>query len=527
MKWYEAAMSPSESEPGDRETILEATEIPAVAIEAPKVVPSFVRTAFGHGAIYILGGAVSQGMGFLLFPFLTRVLTPHDYGIIDLAGLAGTLAGVTIALEVSQGLARYFLETEDADERRILASTAFIFTVATFSIGAILALVFDKRLAVLLFGHGVRSTVMAVAIIGMWCGGILYITQFLLQIQLRPAAFGVVTIVTTVVGMGTSAILVLGFRHGVLGFLIGQSVGAAAGAAVAFGLSRGLYRRRFDRKRLRRMLVYSVPLIPGSVGVFLNAYADRLAIRSRLDVADVGIYGAGYRLSLIVSLLLLGVQMALAPLVLSRHAEPKTGPELARLFRLFCAAALAVVLVVSLFASELIHLLTRSAYYHGAQIVPFVIPASFLGGMYVFAPGLNIVKRTNVIGLVVGLAGAVNLILAFCMVGPLGIRGPALAFLVACAAGFVALMALSQRVYPVPHDWRRLLPRVGTIGALVGISAASIGETVSIKHILIKLALASFGLIVIGGLLDQAEFIELGRFLRQSGQTLRRRQQTI
>src|SRR5205085_2597148 len=101
-----------------------------------------------------------------------------------------------------------------------------------------------------------------VTIVGLWCGGILYITQFLLQIQLRPATFGVVTAVTTLFGMGTSAILVLGFRIGVLGVLIGQSVGASAGAAVAFSLSRSLYRFRFDRERLKRMLAYSVPLIP-------------------------------------------------------------------------------------------------------------------------------------------------------------------------------------------------------------------------------------------------------------------------
>jgi O-antigen/teichoic acid export membrane protein len=429
---------------------------------------------------------------------------------------------VTIALEVSQGLGRYFLETHDPEERRTLASTALVFTVSNYSVAAVVALLFAKPLAAVLLGHGVRTSLMTVAIVGLWSSGILYLTQYLLQIQLRPAAFGVVTIVTTLFGLGTSAVLVLGFRVGVLGALIGQPIGAVAGAVVAFWLTRALYRFRFDVGRLKRMLGYSVPLIPGSVGVFLNAYADRLAIRSRLNVAEVGVYGAGYRLALIVSLLLLGLQGAVSPLVLSRHAEDETRIELARLFRLFCAMALAVVLLMSLFAPELLHILTRPAYYRGATVVPFVVAASFLAGMYVFAPGLNIVKRTRLLGLVAGLTGAVNLGLAFGLVGPLGIRGPALAFLVACAAGFVALMVLSQHVYPVPHDWRRLLPRAIAVGGLVAIAAAVLGETVSIGYVLIKLALAAVGLVVIAGLLDRAEFVELAHFLQGLGPMLRR-----
>ena len=493
-----------------------------VAGEPPGAAVSFVRTAFGHGAFYILGGVLSQATGFLLFPFFAHVLSPRDYGIIDLVALASTLAGVTVGLEVSQGLSRYFLETTEPEERRTLASTALVFTVSTFSAAAACALVFERPLAASLFGHGVRPAVAVTAIVGVWFSGILYLAQFLLQIQFRPAAFGLVTVVTTVCGVSTSAILVLGLRIGVLGAFVGQIVGAAAGAGVAFGLSRHLYSFRFDARRLRRMLSYSVPLIPGSVGVFLNAYADRIAIRTQLGVADVGVYGAGYRLALIVSLLLLGLQGAVSPLVLSRHAEERTRDDLARLFRLFCAMALAVLLLLSLFAIEVLHLLTPRAYHAGASVVAFVIAASFLGGMYVFAPGLNIVKKTALIGLVVGTTGAVNLILAFALVGPLGIRGPALAFLVACAAGFAALMALSQRVYRVPYEWRRLLPRAAAIGGLLAVAGGLLHETVSAEYVLIKLVLAAAGLVVISGLLDRGELVELARLLRDSAGMLRR-----
>src|SRR5690242_6841569 len=242
-------MPHSDTGSDDSPAILDDLETPSIADvggEPPGAAVSFVRTAFGHGALYVLGGALSQGVGLLLFPFFAQVLSPHDYGIIDLVALTATLAGVTVALEVSQGLARYFLEAQDAQERQTLASTALIFSFATYSLAAIAALVLVGPLTSVLFGQGVSPSLTAVAICGTWSAGILYLAQFLLQIQLRPGAFGVVTLITTLVGAATSVLLVFGVGTGVVGVLTGQLVGCAVGAALAFRLSRSLCRLRFD-----------------------------------------------------------------------------------------------------------------------------------------------------------------------------------------------------------------------------------------------------------------------------------------
>jgi O-antigen/teichoic acid export membrane protein len=242
------------------------------------------------------------------------------------------------------------------------------------------------------------------------------------------------------------------------------------------------------------MLAYSIPLIPASIGSFLNAYADRLAIRTRMTLADVGVYGAGYRLSLIVSIVLVGFQGAMTPLVLSRHEDEDTRAGLATMLRYFAAIALLIFLLISLFADELLHLLTRPAYYAGAKVVPFVVAGAFLGGMYGFAPGLNIAKRTRLLGTIIAATGLLNLALAFALVGPLGVRGPAVAFVVACAAGFAAVMAVSQRVYPVEHSWWRLGIVTATVVGVVVLSRVAFGHEVAVGAIVAKLGLAALGL---------------------------------
>jgi O-antigen/teichoic acid export membrane protein len=427
---------------------------------------SLAQRVFRDGTIYALAGVASQGIAFLLFPFFAHVFDPRDYGIIDLLGVVMILASLTVALEVAQGLGRHFSELRDHDEQRAYASTAWLFTLACYTAIGLVALLFAEPLCDLLLGEEVDPAILRVALGAIWCYGVGYLVIDLLRWRMRPKQFAAVSVTTTAVVTATSAVYVLVLDLGVEGAFLGQLSGFATGGALAAWLNRDLLGLRFSGERLRAMLAYSLPLVPASTGVFLNGYADRVAIQSRLSLDDVGVYGVGYRLSLIVGLTLIGFQGSLMPQVLSRHADLGTPFELSRVFRLFTALALTVTVLVSTFADELLRLLTPPEYHPADDVVPLVVAAAFFGGMYIFAPGLNIAKRTRPVAVVTVLGGLANLGLAFALVGPLGIEGAALAFLVTAAAVFAALMWWSQRLYPAPHPWGRLVAGLAAGAAL-------------------------------------------------------------
>lgn len=475
-----------------------------------------VRKFFSHGATYALAGVLSQGIAFLLFPFFAHVFEPRDYGIIDLLGLLATIVNLTIALEISQGLGRHFVEARDED-RVAYASTALWFSVAVYSGFVVVGQLLAGPLTDLVLGDDVDVGIMRVAICSIWFSGLLYLAQDLLRWDLRPRAFATVSVVTAAVTTASSAIYVLAFDWGVEGAIAGQLTGAATAGVLAFWFGRRRFALRFDGARWREMVTYSLPLVPASVGVFLNGYADRIAIQTHLSLDEVGVYGVGYRLSLIVGLTLMGFQGALTPLVLTRHEQPQTRADLARIFRLFCAIALVVLLLVTVFADELLRILTRPAYYDAATVVPIVVAAAFLAGMYIFAPGLNIAKRTRPFAIVAVLGGLANLALAFALVRPLGIEGAALAFLLTAAASFAALMTLSQRYYHVPHRWLSLGVATAAIAALTAVGAALPPAVDSASTAIAKLAVAAAGVVlVLVVLVDRDERRALAAALRSA-----------
>lgn len=424
---------------------------------------SLAQTVFRHGAVYAIAGLVSQGVAFFLFPFFAHQFSPADYGVLDLLTVIMVLANLTIALEVMQGLGRFYATAGSDGERRRLASTAFTFSLLCNAAFSILVFAFAGPLTRLALGDDVDPTIVRIAAGVFLANGLTSMATDLLRWQLRPIAFAAAAILNAVTITVASAVLVLGFDLGVEGAVLGQLIGMVVGGTLAFWLGRDQFRLRIDRVELRRMLAYSLPLVPASTGVFFNGYADRVAIQAQLDLGEVGIYGVAYRLSVIVSLTLVGFQGALLPQVLRHHDQENTPKDLARVFRLFCALALTITVAISSFGDELIRILTPPAYYRAEEVVPFVVAAAFLAGMFMFAPGLSIARRTRTYATATVAGGVANLVLALALVKPLGIQGAALAFLVTEAATFGTLMVLSQRHYPVPHQWRRLL-----VGAAMG-----------------------------------------------------------
>ena len=484
--------------------------------------PSMVGRFFRHGTTYAVSGILSQGIVFLLFPFLAHVFSPRDFGIIDLIAVVTTLVNLTIALEISQGLGRHLADARAIEERRAYASTAFVFTVAVYTTGLLISLAFVGPLTSLVLGEDVDPTIMAVGVCAMWCSGMLTLTQSVLRWQLRPVAYGAVAVATAAVAASTTVVLVFWFDSGVIGAVAGQLAGFGAGAALAYLLSRDLLRMRFDVDKFRGMLAFSLPLVPASIGVFLNGYADRIAIRSQATLHDVGLYGVGYRLSLVVSLTLLGFQGALLPLVLAHHERDETRLDLARIFRIFVAIACAVFLCVSLFADELLRVLTSPAFYSATVVVPFLIAGSFLAGMYIFAPGPSIARQTRPYLIVALASGVTNAVLAFALVGPLGIRGPAIGFLLASAGSFIALMAVSQRFYPVPHAWRELALAAAAAAAFVLVGRSFLAGAPTLLSVVAKIGLTALGLAVIARLLlSREELAELWRWRMRSTRILR------
>ncbi|MDO9551435.1 lipopolysaccharide biosynthesis protein [Rhodonellum sp.] len=427
-----------------------------------------LKAFFKDSAIYTLPSLVSRGLSFFLFPLYTQVLSPTDYGAFDILVVFGNLITLTVALEISQGVARYYTEEQDPDKKIVYASTSFWFSLVCYFLFMVFSLIFSTTLTGWLLDDKSWSGIFQLYTLHIFLYGLFCLIQNQFRWEFRSKTYALISIIVTLTTAGVSVYLAYFLKWGIHGILYGLISGSFVGCVYGLWNLRSTYQLKFDSSYLKKMITFSAPLIPSSIAVFMSLYIDRLMINHYLSLEEVGIYGIGYRLASIVGLLMIGFKGALTPLIYNNYNKKNTPKDLAVIFRYFSAAALMIFLGLSIFSKEILTIITTPAYIPASQVVIYLIPAVFFSNMYVFAPGITITKKTHFL-IYINMGGAlVNFLLNLVLIPRYGISGAAIATFIGYGFVFGVHMIISQKLYFVPHKWKQLVLAIGVFGLIAG-----------------------------------------------------------
>lgn len=423
-----------------------------------------LKSLFRDSILYTLSTVLTRGISFILLPVYTRALSPEEFGLLDYFVALGAIASIVITLEIMQGLARYIPEyLDDGRTKRDYASTCMWFVLGAYTAMLVLVSTFSTQLAILLLDAPGKAGLVELAGWSYWVAGVLNLLHGQLRWELRAATSALLSLLAALLTVACTVVLVVWLQWGIRGALLAQVAGGLLALLPSLYLTRSSFGLRFDGASLRRMLAYSTPLIPSSLAVVFALYFDRIALKELMGLSDVGVYAVGQKISLVVTLALVGFRSALTPLIYANHERDSTPGDLAKIFRVFCVAALAMTLCLSVFAREIVGLISSEAFHGAASVVPLLIFSVLLANMYIFAPGLELSRRTGSISAINIAVAVLNLVLNYLLIPVFGILGAALSALLAFGTGFVVYMYASQRLYPVPHDW----PGVAKLLAIV------------------------------------------------------------
>jgi O-antigen/teichoic acid export membrane protein len=473
-----------------------------------------IRTLARDTLLYGVSAILSRGLSLFVLPIYTRILSPVEYGALDIVMVIGSFATLLVSLEITQALARFYQETEGEAAKRRMASTVLWFTAAAYALAGAGAILAAEPLATWLLGSADMAGILRIGFLGIVASGFFYLVQNQLRFALRSKAFAVISLVYAFATLALGVLLGYGVGLGLAGVLWGLFMGTAAAAALGLWLLRDSYRLEYDGPLLRTMLAFSMPLVPSALATFLTLYSNRMILNGLEGLYAVGVFGVAARVASVITLLTIGLQSALTPLIYAHHREPGTPRQLARLVEGFSAAALGCCLALGLFAWEILALFVERRYMGAAPLVLFLAPATLLGHMYIFFPGIPIAKRTRLQLLIFTVTAAATAALNWLLIEVADLSGAAVATLLASVL-FISLWTLaSQRLYPIPISWSRILGGSGLFvaagagGLWIEASEISGGATIAAKAALLLL----FGLGTIAcGLVRRAELAGLTR----------------
>lgn len=231
------------------------------------------------------------------------------------------------------------------------------------------------------------------------------------------------------------------------------------------------FRYRFDFPLLKRMLSYSFPLLILGIAGILNQTADKILFpflfeNKKEAQVQLGIYGAASKVAMLLAMLTQAFRYAYEPFVFGKSREGDHREMYAKAMKFFIIFGLMAFLCV-MFYLDLLKYVIHPSYWSGLQVVPIVMAAELLMGVYFnLSFWYKLIDQTrwgayfSVTGCIVVIA--LNIIFV-----------PRYGYIACAWAGFagyalVTILSYSvgQRKYPIRYDTRGIMRYVFLAAAL-------------------------------------------------------------
>ena len=233
---------------------------------------------------------------------------------------------------------------------------------------------------------------------------------------------------------------------------------------------------RIDGVQLRRILVYSLPLLVGGIAGTANEFIDRQMIKYLLpediSMAQLGIYGAITKIAVVMTLFTQMYRLAAEPFFLSNFTKEEFIESNAAALKYYMMASMMIFLGIALFR-DVFALIVGRDFREGIFILPVILGANVLAGVWLNLSFWYKREEKTRFAIYVTFVGlAVTVVANVLLLPRWGYYGAAWARFVAEAAMVAVSYYLNRRYFPTPYDVRRIVEYVVLGLALFFVSEA-------------------------------------------------------
>jgi O-antigen/teichoic acid export membrane protein len=422
-----------------------------------------VEGTFNYG----LGQSIPQIIKLLLLPVFTRILSPTDYGCVQLANQFGGFVTMLMRQAVPGAVARYYYDRPEGPSLRDYVTTvAWYLLASSLVVGLITLAICPWVLAYLVPGLPMSLAFLSVMGGIAMCNGELQ--GRLVQAREQSGYQACLNIGRASVSLALVVLFVIVFRTGAPGMVASEVVSYGILALVAIWYMRNELRGRFQKSMLKSSLVYSWAMMPGDFVGNLTPLATAALLSGAQTTAANGLYFLVLRVTQPLTMLGMAFAQAYNPIYYSTRKEGTEAgiKRLADTARNVWAAAVGCAVAAALLGPPLIVLVTPPDYHAAAPLVP-IFALSFLGlTAYNFvAPEVFYSKRTWLVPVIVYGAAAIEILIAALTVKTWGAAGVASGAAARMIIGAVIAGIISCRLVTIPYAWFSMI-RIAACGLM-------------------------------------------------------------
>ena len=412
-----------------------------------------IKNLTSNASVYVLSGFINAAVPLILIPLLTRFLSPSEYGIVGFFMLILTGFSMISALGVEGAATRKYFDSDISN----LKISEFVGTCLYIIIFTVLALLlvsfFFSQYTPIFIGLDLFWVLSAVIAGG--CSMIIQLASGQAQVREKPLIFSFIQILSGITNLSISIILVVSFQLGAEGRMMGILLSFLLMLLISLSILKYfnwiIFRYRY--KYLREALDFGLPLLPHSISLFILAMADRYLIGLFLDFDDLGIYVLAMQLAAIFGIFFTSFHNAFTPWLYKNLK--KNDPTIQKNIVLFTYSYFILFIFLGLLGVLIspyaIELIADPKYFSAKDLMGFLIFSQIFTGFYLMVVGyLLYEKRTKLLSSITIFSATLNILMFFIFISSFGLKGVALASLIAMFVRFILVWFYSNKVHKMP-----------------------------------------------------------------------------
>lgn len=390
-----------------------------------------------------IGTFGSKLLVFLLMPLYTAWLTTAEYGAAEMiSGIANFLIPIA-CVGISTGIFRFAAERE-ADQKRVFSSS-----IALLGLGLGGFLILSPLLLLIPY---CKPYVWLVVLYVLFADLQAVCAQYLRAID-RTALFAGQGILNTALTIACNVLFLFVFQMGVEGYILSVIVGNLL--TTVFIVCRAKLWQVFtfaniDRKLMKHLLLFSLPMIPTTLCWLITDLSDRAMVTYFWGESVNGVYAAAYKIPTIVNLV---AGIFLQAWQFSAVSEEKDAEACSHFYSRVWEAFLSVIMIGAaglIFCSHFLTKLLLNVAFHDAwKYMPTLLCAVALEALVSFLASIYLVRKKSSHSFVTALVGAIaNIALNLWLIPIIGALGAAIATLASYAVVLVLRLVDAPRIIP-------------------------------------------------------------------------------
>jgi O-antigen/teichoic acid export membrane protein len=437
---------------------------------------SFLKEVTKHTTIYGMGGLATKLVGFVLLPLYTHYLTPADYGVLGLLYITMRVLDIMVIQGMTTAVFRaYTFEFKgETEQQREAVCTAYFYSIGSavllFGTLSLLSEPFNN----IIFKDGDWTHLFQLMFVAGMFRSTQNVPRQIMRAHRRSALYSTIQFCDFLAAASLNIYFIVFAGKGLAGIVYSEVIREGLLMFVFFFTIRPYLARRFSKQKLKDMLAFGLPKVPGGISFLVLSASDRYFLEHFSNPTELGLYSIGYRLAGLLGDFAIQPFLQTWPTMyfpLAKDSPDEGKGILGRFMTYFLVVVGFMALGICVFVEPLLRVMADPKFAGAVRVVPLVVLALVFSGVYrVLIVGINIKKKTIYIPMMVGGAAALNIFFNALLIPRWGMMGAAWATVFSYIAMCTAAYIIDHHFFPIQYERGRIVRVVLALASTFAIS---------------------------------------------------------